>query len=69
MKIDDQMMTVLTGLVVAVVVGTLVQESSSLVRLFTGAKEVAARHDVLYVRSDGTQTLDVTSNDTGVTGM
>lgn len=67
MKIDDQMMTVLTGLVVAVVLGTLIQESGTLARLFGGGEPVAARNDVLFVRSGGTQALDVTVNDTGIT--
>jgi len=65
-KVDDHMMTVLTGLVVAVVVGTLLQETSAISRFFGGAPAVEANNDVLFVRSDGTQTLDVTSNDTGI---
>ena len=66
MKIDEQMMTVLTGLVVALVLGALIQETGTLSRFFGGAQQVSAKDDVLYVRATGPHTLDVIANDKGV---
>ena len=65
-KLDDHMMTVLTGLVVAVVLGTLIQESDTISRVIGGRDIVHPNDDVFFVRAEGTQLLDVTANDRGV---
>ncbi len=63
MRLEDNMMTVLTGLVFAVVLGTTVQNSDSLMSAFGAKTEVQADDDVFFVRAGTTPTLDVLAND------
>ncbi|MEE9452912.1 MAG: Ig-like domain-containing protein [Paracoccaceae bacterium] len=62
---DDRFMTMATGLVLAIVVGTLAQKSDTLMAFFTGDEVTAAQDDQFTVRAGKNQTLDVLANDTG----
>jgi len=57
-------MTLATGLVLAVVVGTLAQKSDTVMAFFGGGNNGAAQADQFTVRAGSDQTLDVLSNDT-----
>lgn len=63
MRTDDHMMTILTGLVLAIVLGVMAQKSDVLIGLFSEKHEIVARDDVFYVRAGSSQTLDVLAND------
>ena len=52
-----------TGLVLAVVVGTIAQQSDTLMSFFTGEKKGVAVEDTYTVRAGKDQILDVLSND------
>lgn len=67
MRTDDHMMTILTGLVLAIVLGVMAQKSDVLLGLFAEKQRIVARDDVFYVRAGASQTLDVLANDV-VTG-
>ncbi len=62
---DDRFMTMATGLVLAIVVGTLAQKSDTLMAFFTGDEITLAQDDQFTVRAGKDQTLDVLANDTG----
>ena len=63
MKLDDHLMTILTGLVLAVVVGTLAQESDTISELMGGEKTVAANDDVFFVKAGSERFLEILAND------
>lgn len=56
----------MTGLVIAVVAGTLVQGNGGIGRLLSGSGQVEPKDDVFFVRTDRPETLDVMVNDIGV---
>ena len=56
-------MTILSGLVLAILVGTLLQGGSGLI---PGNKVIAPKDDIFYVHVDRAETLDVLINDEGV---
>lgn len=58
-------MTLATGLVLAIVVGTLAQKSDTLMAFFGGETVIAAQDDQFTVRAGKNQTLDVIANDNG----
>jgi len=63
MRLDDHMMTVLTGLVFAFVLGTMAQNSDSLSSLFADDGKITVSDDVFFVRAGGAPTLDILAND------
>ncbi len=56
-------MTLATGLVLAIVVGTIAQQSDTLMSFFTGEKQGVGVEDSYTVRAGKNQSLDVLSND------
>lgn len=60
---DDRFLTLATGLVLAIVVGTIAQQSDTLMSFFTGEKTGVAVDDQYTVRAGKDQILDVLSND------
>jgi len=62
-RLEDNMMPVLTGLVFAVVLGTTVQNSEDLMTIFGADTNVQADDDVFFVRAGTESTLDVLAND------
>lgn len=63
MRLEDNMMPVLTGLVFAVVLGVTVQNSDDLMKAFGATDQVAATDDVFFVRAGADASLDVLAND------
>lgn len=63
MRLEDNMMPVLTGLVFAVVLGTTAQNSDDIMRMFGGDTELQVADDVFFVRAGNETTLDVLAND------
>lgn len=63
MRLDDHLMTVLTGLVLAIVVGALAQNSNAIVSVFGGDTVAMAADDNFTVRAGRAQSLDLTLND------
>ncbi len=63
MRLEDNMMPVLTGLVFAVVLGTTVQNSDGVMAFLGGPVEVQADDDVFFVRAGKNASLDVLAND------
>ncbi len=63
MRLEDNMMPVLTGLIFAVVVGTTAQNSGDLLKLFGSETQIQADDDVFFVRAGANSTLDVLAND------
>ena len=63
MRLDDHTMTILTGLVFAVVLGTVVQKSDTVTSLFSSETAVAVEDDYFIVRAGTVPTLDVLAND------
>lgn len=63
MKVSDHTMTILTGLVLTVAVGTLAQNSESIMGAFTGGNRLIAADDAYTVRAGRSQLLDVLLND------
>ncbi len=61
---DDRFMTLATGLVLAIVVGTLAQQSDSLMAFFTGEEQGIGEDDQYTIRAGRDQSLDVLGNDT-----
>ncbi len=61
---DDRFMTLATGLVLAIVVGTLVQKSDSVMAFFGSADSKVTESDQFTVRAGRDQNLDVLANDT-----
>lgn len=61
---DDRFMTLATGLVLAIVVGTLAQQSDSLMAFFTGEEQGIGEDDQYTIRAGSDQSLDVLGNDT-----
>ncbi len=62
-KVNDHTMTILTGLVLTVTVGTLAQNSESIMASFTGGNMLAVQDDAFTVRAGKPQFLDVLLND------
>lgn|GEM_PF-4006481 len=63
MRLEDNMMPVLTGLVFAVVLGTIVQNGDELLKAFSKTDYVEASDDVFFVRAGTDAELDVLAND------
>ncbi len=61
---NDRMMLILTGLVLAIFAGSMVQYSDKILALMSGEKVVATQDDTYSVRAGASQILDVLSNDT-----
>lgn len=61
---NDRMMTILTGLVLAIFAGTMVQYGDRIMALMSGESETATQNDSYSVRAGAHQVLDVLSNDT-----
>ncbi len=61
---DDKFMTLATGIVLAIVVGTMAQNSDSLMAFLSGEKVGIAHEDQFTVRAGNDQILDVLANDT-----
>ncbi len=60
---NDRFMTMATGLVLAIAVGTMAQNSQSLIAFFTG-EDISIGHDDQYtIRAGKDQALDVLAND------
>ena len=60
---NDRFMTMATGLVLAIAVGTMVQNSDSLMAFFTGEDLATSQNDQFTVRAGSDQQLDVLAND------
>ncbi len=60
---NDRMMMILTGLVLAIFAGSMVQYGDRIVALMAGEEVVATQDDSYSVRAGGSQILDVLSND------
>ncbi len=60
---NDRFMTMATGLVLAIAVGTMAQNSKSLMAFFTGADISIGNDDQFTVRAGKAQVLDVLAND------
>lgn len=61
---DDRFMTMATGLVLAIAVGAMAQNSGSLMAFFTGETVTAGQDDQFMVRAGTDMNLDVLANDT-----
>ena len=61
---NDRMMLILTGLVLAIFAGSMVQYSDRILALMSGEEVVATQDDSYSVRAGSRQVLDVLSNDT-----
>lgn len=61
---NDRMMLVLTGLILAIFAGSMVQYGDKIMALMSGEKVVATQDDSYSVRAGSSQILDVLSNDT-----
>ncbi len=61
---DDRFMTLATGLVLAIVVGTLAQKSDTVMAFFGSSSAETAESDQFTVRAGKNQVLDVQANDT-----
>lgn len=61
---NDRMMMILTGLVLAVFAGSMVQYGDRIVALMAGEDVVVTQDDSYSVRAGASQILDVLSNDT-----
>jgi len=61
---NDRFMTMATGLVLAIAVGTMAQNSASLMAFFTGEEVTVGNDDQFTVRAGKAQVLDVLANDT-----
>ena len=61
---NDRMMMILTGLVLAIFAGSMVQFSDRIIALMSGEDVVATQDDSYSVRAGSSQILDVLSNDT-----
>lgn len=61
---DDRFMTLATGLVLAIVIGTVAQQSDSLMSFFGSEDSLEGLDDQYTVRAGKEQNLDVLSNDT-----
>ncbi len=60
---NDRMMMILTGLVLAIFAGSMVQYGDRIMALMSGGDAVATQDDSYSVRAGSSQTLDVLSND------
>ncbi len=60
---NDRFMTMATGLVLAIAVGTMAQNSKSLMAFFTGGDISIGNDDQFTVRAGNAQVLDVLAND------
>ncbi len=60
---NDRMMMILTGLVLAIFAGSMVQYGDRIVALMAGEEIVATQDDSYSVRAGASQILDVLSND------
>ncbi|NOR61973.1 MAG: hypothetical protein GQ535_05685 [Rhodobacteraceae bacterium] len=60
---NDRMMLILTGLVLAIFAGSMVQYSDKILALMAGEDVVATQDDSYSVRAGASQILDVLSND------
>lgn len=60
---NDRMMLILTGLVLAIFAGSMVQYSDKILALMAGEEVVATQDDSYSVRAGASQILDVLSND------
>ncbi len=60
---NDRFMTMATGLVLAIAVGTMAQNSKSLMAFFTGADISVGHDDQFTIRAGKDQVLDVLAND------
>lgn len=65
-KADDRLMMVLTAVVVAIALGTMVQKGEFIMAAFTSPDEYQPIEDAFSVRAGRPQTLDVLSNDLNV---
>ena len=63
MRLDDHLMTILTGLVLAILVGIMAQKSDYFIDAFSGDRLAVAEDDSFIVRAGRNQTLDVLLND------
>lgn len=63
MRLDDHMMTVLTGLVFAIVLGTMAQNTDSVMDLFSDEPDLQIEDDVFFVRAGTKSDLDILAND------
>ncbi len=63
MRLDDRAMTILTGLVLAVVVGTIAQQSPRILDLFSNKPTAVLVDDFFLVRTGVPQELDLLDND------
>lgn len=63
MRLDDHMMTILTGLVFAIVLGTMAQNSDSMMALFSDEVEMQVEDDVFFVRAGTKTNIDLLAND------
>ncbi len=61
---DDRFMTLATGLVLAIVVGTMAQKSDLIMSFFGAESAKSTTEDSFTVRAGRDQTLDVQANDT-----
>lgn len=69
MRADDHTMTILTGLVFAVVLGTMAQNSDSLMELFSDKSELQVEDDVFFVRAGTNSSIDLLANDYAETAI
>ncbi len=60
---NDRMMLILTGLVLAIFAGSMVQYGDRIMAMFSGNSAVATEDDSYSVRAGARQVLDVLSND------
>ena len=63
MRLDDRAMTVLTGLILAIVVGMIAQQSSNIIDLFTTKYRAELADDYFLVKAGRPQELDLLLND------
>ena len=63
MRLDDHLMTILTGLVLAILVGIMAQKSDYFIDAFTGERMAVAEDDNFIIRAGRDQVLDVLMND------
>lgn len=64
MRLDDRAMTILTGLVLAIVVGTIAQQSPRILEMFSNQPTAELVDDFFLVRAGVPQELDLLGNDT-----
>lgn len=61
---NDRMMTIFTGLILAVFAGTMVQYGDRFMAMLSGENQIQTSDDFYSVRSGASQVLDVQANDT-----